>query len=75
MIIPINIAISRNGVPLPPQLARFGTDEVVLIELQGALEVEGETADHLVGKLDLESDPVSQGHLHSERVFDKTPIQ
>ncbi|KAI0695400.1 Ctf8-domain-containing protein [Cytidiella melzeri] len=57
MIVPINVAISAQGPTLPPQLAKFGTDELVLIELQGALEVEGQTAGQLVGKLDLETDP------------------
>ena len=59
MIIPVNIATSSTGPTLPPQLAKFGTDELVLIELQGLLDVEGDTAGQLVGKLDLETDPVS----------------
>ncbi|KAI0090997.1 Ctf8-domain-containing protein [Irpex rosettiformis] len=57
MIIPINIATSSAGPTLPPQLAKFGTDELVLIELQGSLDVEGEISGQLVGKLDLETDP------------------
>jgi len=57
MIINVNVAISTTGSALPPQLAQYGTDEVVLIELQGSLEVGGETAGQLVGKLDLDSDP------------------
>ncbi|KII85100.1 hypothetical protein PLICRDRAFT_331314 [Plicaturopsis crispa FD-325 SS-3] len=42
MIIPINIPASGSSTTpkLPPQLATLGNDEVVLIELQGALEVE-----------------------------------
>ncbi|KAI0342678.1 hypothetical protein BDW22DRAFT_1357137 [Trametopsis cervina] len=57
MIIPVNVATSSTVNTLPPQLAKFGADEVVLIELQGSLEVEGESGDQLVGKLDLETDP------------------
>lgn len=53
MVIPIilNVASCSNGRTLPPQLARFGTDEVVLIELQGALDVEGDRQGETVGKL------------------------
>lgn len=65
MIIPVNIAMSSDGSTLPPQLAKFGTDELVLIELQGSLEVDGDSAGQLVGKLDLETDPVG----HNTTVF------
>ncbi|KAH8100989.1 Ctf8-domain-containing protein [Cristinia sonorae] len=52
MIIPININASSSSTgPLPPQLAQFGTDELVLIEMQGTLEVEGSKAGQAVGKL------------------------
>ncbi|TDL25684.1 hypothetical protein BD410DRAFT_716936 [Rickenella mellea] len=57
MIIPINFASSSNSdARLPPQLARIGTDEVVLIELQGALQVEGDRAGQQVGKLHFAND-------------------
>ncbi|KAI6042909.1 Ctf8-domain-containing protein [Pisolithus marmoratus] len=56
MIIPI--AISRPGqfsAKLPPQLVTLGHDELILIELQGTLDVEGsEKADkdgQLIGTL------------------------
>ncbi|KAI0640642.1 Ctf8-domain-containing protein [Trametes meyenii] len=42
---------SSSEKKLPPQLVQFGTDELVLIELQGALEVEGSKDSQLVGKL------------------------
>jgi len=54
MIIPINV--SKSGPSLsnytfPPQLAQFGSNEVVLIELQGSLEVDGDKEGQVVGKL------------------------
>ncbi|KAM5537807.1 hypothetical protein V8D89_008575 [Ganoderma adspersum] len=59
MLIPINIALPGPSTPrrphLPPQLVQFGTDELVLIELQGALEVEGNKDGQLVGKLEVDS--------------------
>lgn len=55
MLIPINVAIpdpsSAQRKKLPPQLVQFGTDELVLIDLQGALDVEGNKDGQLVGKL------------------------
>jgi len=39
MLIPITIS-SSSTVLLPPQLAKLGNDELVLIELQGSLDVE-----------------------------------
>ncbi|KAI0637494.1 Ctf8-domain-containing protein [Trametes polyzona] len=55
MLIPINVNIpgpsSSPQRQLPPQLAQFGSDELVLIEMQGALEVEGNKDQQLVGKL------------------------
>ena len=61
MIIPLNIsndASSSNGL-LPPQLAQFGTDELVLIEMQGTLEVDGDKAGQTVGKLTIDDKTVS----------------
>ncbi|KAI1790664.1 Ctf8-domain-containing protein [Ganoderma leucocontextum] len=59
MLIPINIDIPGPSTPrrphLPPQLVQFGTDELVLIELQGALEVEGNKDGQLVGELEVDS--------------------
>ncbi|KAI0352434.1 hypothetical protein OH77DRAFT_1409171 [Trametes cingulata] len=55
MIIPINVNIPGPSSPptrrLPPQLVQFGSEELVLIELQGALDVEGNKDNQLVGKL------------------------
>ncbi|RPD54117.1 hypothetical protein L226DRAFT_617229 [Lentinus tigrinus ALCF2SS1-7] len=54
MLIDINIDLpgpSSTRRQLPPQLVQFGTEELVLIELQGALEVEGNKDGQLVGKL------------------------
>lgn len=54
MIIPIHIAASSpssSNKSLLPQLAQYGADELVLIELQGELEVEGDNAGQVVGKL------------------------
>ena len=60
MIIPVNINIAGSSSgPLPPQFAQYGTDEVVLIELQGELEVEGESGGQLVGKLTVDNNTVS----------------
>ena len=59
MIIPVNVNIAGSSSrALPPQFAQYGTDEVVLVELQGALEVEGESGDQFVGKLTVDSDSV-----------------
>ncbi|KAI0666076.1 Ctf8-domain-containing protein [Trametes maxima] len=55
MIISITVPVpgpsSSPDRKLPPQLVHFGTDELVLVELQGALEVEGSKDSQLVGKL------------------------
>ncbi|KAI8984809.1 Ctf8-domain-containing protein [Trametes punicea] len=55
MLIPVNVALPGPSCTprrkLPPQLVQFGTDELLLIELQGALEVEGDRDSQLVGKL------------------------
>lgn len=66
MIIPVNIAISGDSDrKLPPHFAQFGTDEVVLVELQGTLEVDGEMKDQFVGKLGVDAETVSdQLDLH-----------
>ncbi|KAG5337286.1 hypothetical protein C0989_009932 [Termitomyces sp. Mn162] len=51
MIIPINVASSSSNPKLPPGLAKISHDEVVLIELQGALEVESNHPSDRDGKL------------------------
>lgn len=65
MLIPINLATDRSGSQLPPQFAQFGTDEVVLVELQGALDVVGPMAGQTVGKLEIEGDSV-RPCIHTE---------
>ncbi|KAG6857423.1 hypothetical protein H0H87_004785 [Tephrocybe sp. NHM501043] len=59
MIIPINVASTSSNPKLPPGLAKISHDEVVLIELQGALEVEcnhpNERDGKLVGKIKVDS--------------------
>jgi chromosome transmission fidelity protein 8 len=58
MIIPINLSppTHRLPVPLQPALAKLGSNEVVLIELQGWLDfVEGEKHDGLIGTLNMEN--------------------
>lgn len=44
---------------LPPQLVQFGSEGLLLIELQGALEVEGDKNGQLVGKLCVDPATVS----------------
>ncbi|EKM58527.1 uncharacterized protein PHACADRAFT_140527 [Phanerochaete carnosa HHB-10118-sp] len=57
MIIPVNVNIAgSSSTPLPPQFAQYGTDEVVLVELQGELDVEGDTGGQFVGKLTIDND-------------------
>ncbi|OSX57620.1 hypothetical protein POSPLADRAFT_1155935 [Postia placenta MAD-698-R-SB12] len=54
MIIPIhasNVGASTSQHTFPPQLAQFGSEEVILIELQGSLEAEGDKQGQTVGKL------------------------
>jgi len=56
MIIPINLPSpsSTTATQLPSNLAKLGNSEVVLIELQGSLEVEGDSFGQHVGKLKME---------------------
>lgn len=62
MLIPINIS-SSSTLPLPPQLAKLGNDELVLIELQGTLDVEctasSDRDGQMVGKFKLEEGSVA----------------
>lgn len=64
MLIPVTFAPSSSTNPkLPLSLAKISHDEVVLIELQGALEVdssyENERNGKLVGKLKMDAAMVS----------------
>lgn len=62
MLIPITIS-SLSTAPLPPQLAALGNDELVLIELQGSLDVEctdsSERDGQMVGTFRLDEGSVS----------------
>ena len=62
MLITVNVNIpGPSALPrprLPPQLIQFGTEGLVLVELQGALEVEGNKDGQLVGKLRVDPDLV-----------------
>jgi hypothetical protein len=55
MIIPITFKPpSDGGRQLPPQLADLGNGHLVLIELQGSLEVQGPTDSQFVGTLTID---------------------
>ncbi|KAK7690444.1 hypothetical protein QCA50_005542 [Cerrena zonata] len=59
MIIPINLHPERSSstsstCTFPPALAQFGSDELILVELQGSLEVEGDNIGATVGKLSVD---------------------
>ncbi|TFK40200.1 Ctf8-domain-containing protein [Crucibulum laeve] len=58
MLVPISIPSSSSNAKLPSALAKISHDEIVLIELQGALEVEcnhpSERDGKLVGMLGIE---------------------
>jgi chromosome transmission fidelity protein 8 len=63
MIIPINVLSTSPYPKLPPGLAKLSHEEVVIIELQGSLEVEcthiTESDGKLVGKLKIDEAGVS----------------
>ncbi|TFK28148.1 hypothetical protein FA15DRAFT_89262 [Coprinopsis marcescibilis] len=58
MIIPVTLSTGDSNLKLPHGLAKISNDEVVLIELQGALDVEAkhpsERNGKLVGKLTID---------------------
>lgn len=64
MIIPIRVASSSPNPKLPPGLAKISHDEIILVELQGALEVEynhpSERDGKPVGKLKFDEATVSR---------------
>ncbi|KAK0469493.1 Ctf8-domain-containing protein [Desarmillaria tabescens] len=75
MLIPIDISIpSASNQKLPPAFAKVSHDEIVLIELQGALDVESnhesERNGKLVGKLSIDEamkkSTLRIGHHHLE---------
>ncbi|KZT67471.1 hypothetical protein DAEQUDRAFT_694150 [Daedalea quercina L-15889] len=54
MTVRVNISLSptaEDGTTFPPQLAQFGTEGLVLIELQGKLDVVGDNRGQLIGTL------------------------
>lgn len=55
MIIPVTLKPpSDDGRKLPPQLANLGNGDLVLIELQGSLEVQGSADSQFVGTLEID---------------------
>ena len=71
MIIPINLqpepsASSSSTCTFPPALAQFGSEGLVLIELQGSLEVEGDNIGQTVGKLSVEASTVGCSRYSTE---------
>lgn len=64
MLIPITITSSPSNPKLPSGLAKISHNEVVLVELQGSLEVEcnqpSERDGKLVGKLKIDDLTVNQ---------------
>jgi len=55
MIIPVTLKPpSDDGGKLPPQLANLGNGDIVLIELQGSLEVQGSADSQFVGTLEID---------------------
>ncbi len=64
MIIPVDFILpSSSNLKLPPSVAKVSHDEIVLVELQGTLDVEstyeGERDGKLVGQLTLDDDLVT----------------
>jgi chromosome transmission fidelity protein 8 len=64
MIVPINIREpSPSAIKLPSHLAKLGSDEIVLLELQGSLQVESVSDSardgQMVGKLHIDNSSVS----------------
>lgn len=63
MLIPITLASSSSNPKLPSGLVKISHDEIVLIELQGSLEVElthpRERDGKFVGKLKIDDATVS----------------
>ncbi|KAF9514594.1 hypothetical protein BS47DRAFT_1294919 [Hydnum rufescens UP504] len=56
MIIPLDITQSaRDYPPLPPHLISLGSDEVLIVELQGSLTTQGDTSGQPVGTLVIDS--------------------
>jgi hypothetical protein len=64
MIIPITITSSSSNPKLPSGLAKISHNEVVIVELQGSLEVEcnqpSERDGKLVGQLKIDDSTVNQ---------------
>jgi hypothetical protein len=63
MILPITRKPSPSTSKLPPQLAKLGSDEIVLIELQGSLEVEGVPDGQIVGSLKIDEKTVCESYV------------
>jgi hypothetical protein len=67
LILPSASSSSTTTGTLPHALAQFGSSEFFLLELQGELEVSGDKAGQLVGRLTIDDDSskVRPGSLHA----------
>lgn len=66
MIIPVNISLSSSPTvaSFSPQLSQFGSEGLVLIELQGKLEVAGENDGEVIGTLNIDEATVGTFSIH-----------
>jgi len=66
MIVPLTLPAQPSpGAPVfPPALARLGSSELFLLELQGELEVSGDKHGQVVGRLSINDD---DGKVRPER--------
>jgi chromosome transmission fidelity protein 8 len=67
MILPLTLPPqpSPDAPVLPPALARLGSSELFLLELQGELQVSGDKHGQLVGRLSIDED----GKVRPESAF------
>ena len=65
MILPLTLPVKPSpGSPaLPSALARLGSSELFLLELQGELEVSGDKHGQLVGRLTIDDDDDDDGKV------------
>lgn len=75
MIIPINVPAhpSKPDGVFPPQLARLGTEEVILIELQGSFHVDGDQPGQLAARLKLDN-VSSEAIFHATQAYHMTYV-
>lgn len=67
MILPLTLPSKPSpGAPaLPSALARLGSSELFLLELQGELEVSGDKPGQLVGRLTIDDDGKVRPHRYT----------